>query len=326
VRAIDPVSIAGGIVAVAPDQVLLRVVDGSDEDEVLAGAQVAVVCVGLGPDREGEGFDRPYELPDDQINLIKRASRTSARVVVVLVAGGAVEMTSWVDDVDAILHLWYPGEIGARALAEILFGEVNPSGKLPVSVERRRADRAAVANYLPAGASLYDRPDYVSRDATPFNVRYAEGVFAGYRGLDALEIDPLYAFGHGLSYTRYEYGSLAAVEEGGRLVVRFTVSNTGPRDGLEAAQVYARPPKSLADAIPRRLVGFEKRRVVAGERTDYELSVPLRGLASWDGREGDWHLAAGTYTIEVGASSRDVRLSVTVELAERRISCKAGVL
>jgi len=326
VRAVDPVSVAGGIVAVAPDRTLLRVVDGAGEDEVLAQAEVAVVCVGLSASSEGEGFDRPWELPPDQVELIKKASRTGRRVVVVLVAGGGVEMTSWVDDVDAIVHLWYPGEIGGRALAEILFGEVNPSGKLPVSIERRRKDRAAVANYLPPGAELYARPDYVSRDAVAYDVRYAEGVFTGYRGLDALEVEPLFAFGHGLSYTSYEYGGLSIVEESGRVTVRFTVANTGERDGLECAQVYARPPRSLADAVPRRLVGFQKRSIPTGSLVDYEVSVPLRALAGWNESGHDWRVAPGVYTLEAGASSRDVRLTGEIELGEHRIADKADVL
>ena len=205
VRAIDPVSIAGGIFAVAPDRTLLRVEDGLDEERLLADADVAVACVGYTAEREREGCDRPWELPASDVELIKRASRAAKRTVVVVVAGGGVEMTSWVDDVDAILHTWYPGEIGARALAEILFGEVNPSGKLPISLERVHGDRSSVANYLPDGAELYDKPDFVSQDATAYDVTYAEGVFAGYRHLDALEIEPLFAFGFGLSYTSFSY-------------------------------------------------------------------------------------------------------------------------
>ncbi len=326
VSAIDPVSIAGGVVAVAPDRKLLRVAEGGTEDDVLAGVEVAVVCVGLGLEFEGEGFDRPYRLPADQVELIREASRVAERTVVVVIAGGGVEMTSWADDVDAILHLWYPGEIGSRALAEILFGEVNPSGKLPISIERRYEDRAAVANYLPAGAKHYPRPDMVSVDAAPYDVHYREGVFAGYRHLDALEIEPLFAFGHGLSYTSYEYGSLSVAQRDDRVTVGFTVTNAGARDGDETAQVYVRPPRSLADAIPRRLVGFAKHAVASGRTVEYEVDVPLRSLASWDSGAGDWRLAPGSYTIEVGASSRDVRLTAELGLGEHHISKKATVL
>ena len=326
VRAIDPVSIAGGIFAVAPDRTLLRVEDGTDEARVLADADVAVVCVGYTAEREREGCDRPWELPAADVELIKRASRTAKRTVVVIVAGGGVEMTSWVDEVDAILHVWYPGEIGARALAEILFGEVNPSGKLPISIERVREDRSSVANYLPQGAELYDQPDFVSQDATPYDITYAEGVFAGCRHLDALEIEPLFAFGYGLSYTSFSYDELSVEERGERLAVMFRVTNDGRRDGMETAQVYARPPASLADSVPRRLVGFTKQAVPVGESVAYVVDVPTRALAGWDTGAQEWQLQGGTWTLEVGASSRDVRLIGQIELGARRISVKENVL
>ncbi|MFW5850292.1 MAG: beta-glucosidase family protein [Spirochaetota bacterium] len=326
VRAIDPVSIAGGVVAVAPDRKLLRVVNGASEDQVLADADVAIVCVGLTPELEHEGSDRPYELPEGQVALIKKASRTARRVVVVLVAGGGVETTSWVDDVDSILHLWYPGEIGARALAEILFGQVNPSGKLPISIERRYEDRAATANYLPEGGELYVEPDYVSQSVPRFPVRYAEGVFAGYRHLDAHEIEPLFAFGHGLSYTSYGYSRLAVAQDGDRIAVTFTVMNEGERDGLETAQVYARPPASLAHFVPRKLVGFSKRAVESGRSLEYRVVVPLRAIAGWDTERGIWVVPAGEYVFEVGASSRDIRLTAPLEISEHLIDGKAGVL
>lgn len=354
VRAIDPVSIAGGIFAVAPDRTLLRVAraeepgdagagssdskgDGSGgaasgssgealtEAAVLEQSDVAIVCVGYTGEREREGCDRPWELPPGEVELIKRASRAARRTVVVIVAGGGVETTSWIDDVDAILHLWYPGEIGARALAEILFGVVNPSGKLPVSIERVYTDRSSVANYLPPGAALYDKPDYVSQDAAAYDVRYAEGVFAGYRHLDALEIEPLYPFGYGLSYTTFAYRDLSVGVRGDRLAVTFQVANEGERAGMETAQVYARPPAGLADSVPRRLVGFAKRRVAAGAALEYVVDVPLRALAGWDAR-GAWSLPAGTWTIEVGSSSRDARLHATVDLEARTIDKKEKVL
>jgi beta-glucosidase len=326
VRAIDPVSIAGGVVAVAPNRKLLRVVDGAGEDEVLADSDVAVVCIGYSAEREREGCDRPYELPSDQVALIKKASRTAKRVVVVVVAGGAVEMTSWVDDVDAILHLWYPGEIGARALAEIIFGEVNPSGKLPISIERRREDRAAETSYLPEGAELYAAPDYVSQDAPFYDVRYAEGVFAGYRGLDARGIEPLFAFGHGLSYTRFSYSDLELVADGDRIIATFSVRNDGDRDGMETAQVYARPPAGLADEVPRKLVGFAKATVEKGRELAYRIVMPMRSLAGWDEHRGAWRVAPGEYTFEVGGSSRDIRLSAALELVAITIDERAGVL
>ena len=319
VVAIDPVSIAEGIVAVSPETRLLRA-EAGNEQAALSQADVALVCVGYGPEREREGCDRPFALPAHQVDLIKRASRTARKTVVVIVAGGAVEMTGWVDEVDAILHLWYPGEIGSRALAEIMFGVVNPSGKLPVSIERQPSDRASGANYLPQGAVLYDAPDYVSQDAEPYDIRYEEGVFGGYRHLDARGIEPLFAFGHGLSYTAFAYSDLEVEPDGERLQVRFAVTNTGVRDGMEIAQVYVRPPEPLADLMPRRLAGFDKRMIAAGERCEYRVSLPARALAVWE--EAGWRRPGGLYTVEVGASSRDVRLQGPVRLEERMIGAE----
>ncbi len=323
VKPVDPVSIAEAVIAVCPDTCLLREADGGI-DEALSKADAALVCVGFNGEREREGCDRPYALPADQVALIRRAAATARRTIVVVVAGGGVEMSDWADDVDAILHLWYPGEIGARALAEILYGEVNPSGKLPISIERRPQDRASSPNYLPSGAELYEQPDYVSQDPPPYEVRYAEGVFAGYRHLDALEIEPLFAFGHGLSYTSYTYGHARVEPDGERLVVTFTITNDGDRDGKETAQVYAKPPASLADSVPRRLVGFAKSLVRSGESVEYRVEIPPRALASW--LEGGWSRPAGRYTVEVGASSRDVRLQTEVELAEARLTTDGRVL
>ncbi len=323
VLAVDPVSIAEGIIAVSP-RTRLRHAGDADERTVLDGADVALVCVGFNADREREGCDRPFALPAEQVDLIRSAVRTARRTIVVIVAGGGVDMADWADEVDAILHLWYPGEIGARALAEIIFGEVNPSGKLPIAIERRPEDRAAAAHYLPQGARLYAQPDYHSLDTSRYDVRYAEGVFAGYRHLDALQIEPLFAFGHGLSYTSFAYSGLAVEEADGRLRVRFTVANEGDHDGMETAQVYVKPPRALADSVPTRLVGFEKLRIAAGDRSEYRIGVPARALACWE--QDGWRRPAGTYTVEVGASSRDVRLRATIELGECRIGTEEGVL
>ncbi len=323
VSAVDPVSIAEAIVAVCPQACLLREADGGT-DEVLSKADAALVCVGYDGEREREGCDRPFALPPDQVELIRRAAAVAGRTIVVIVAGGGVEMAGWADEVDAIIHLWYPGEIGARALAEILFGEVNPSGKLPVSIERRAEDRASAPNYLPPGGELYEKPDYVSQDAIPYDVRYAEGVFAGYRHLDALKIEPLFAFGHGLSYTSYSYRDLRVEPDGDRLVVTFTVTNDGERDGKETAQVYVRPPAALADSVPRRLAGFAKHLVPSGGLVEYRVEVPARAFASWE--EGGWRRPTGRYTVEVGASSRDLRLKAAVELDEFRPGGAGGVL
>ena len=215
--------------------------------EIARRADAVVVAAGFDPMTESEGYDRTFQLPLGQDELIAAVRAANPRVIVAVTSGGAVDMTSFVDRVPAILQSWYPGQEGGTALAEVLFGDVNPSGKLPVTFERSFADSAAHDSYY---------PDAHKR------IRYAEGVFVGYRHFDHAKKKPLFPFGHGLTYTRFKYGGLsispATMTGDGAVTVAFEVTNTGARAGAEVAQVYVGERHPAVPRPPKELKGFAK--------------------------------------------------------------------
>ncbi|HEY0083390.1 MAG TPA: glycoside hydrolase family 3 C-terminal domain-containing protein, partial [Pyrinomonadaceae bacterium] len=222
-------------------------------------ADIAVVVGGLNHDKffDAEASDRKdMKLPYGQDELIRRIVEANPRTVLVLFGGGPVEMGSWLARVPAVVQAWYPGMEGGHALARVLFGDVNPSGKLPCTFPKSLSDSPAHA----LGA-------YPGTDGT---VRYAEGLFVGYRWFDAKRIEPLFPFGHGLSYTRFGYSNLRLVEnESGRdpgVAVEFELTNTGAREGAEVAQIYVRDVESSLPRPPRELKAFHKVSLKPGEK------------------------------------------------------------
>lgn len=311
VAAVDPVSILGAINRLAPAVRLTR----GERDDDLKTADAVIVCVGYDAEREREGCDRPFELPWPQVQLIRRCTAANPNTIVVVVAGGGVEMASWIDGTAAVLHAWYPGENGCQAVAEILFGEVNPSGRLPFTLERAWPDAAAFGHYIPEGEAHYADPDYVSQYRPAFDVAYAEGVFGGYAHFDRSGTAPLFPFGFGLSYTTFAYAGLAvrATAEGGA-EVRFRVRNTGGCAGAEVAQVYV---GDLVATVPRpvkELKGFVKLFLQPGEEREAVVTLERRAFAFYDVATHAWCVEPGEFRISVGASARDLRLNASLTL------------
>jgi beta-glucosidase len=265
---------------------------------VAAKADVAVVCVGFNAETEGEGFDRSFDLPKEQLDLIREVAKVNKKTIVVLTAGGNVAMTGWLDNVGALLHTWYPGQEGGTAIAEILFGDVNPSGKLPVSFEKRWEDNATYNSY-------YD----VDGDK---KVAYKEGLFLGYRHFDSDNVEPLFPFGFGLSYTTFEYKNLSispAAKGGGvPFTVTFDVTNTGRRAGAEAAQVYVHEVEPSVPRPVKTLKGFEKVWLQPGETKSVKVVLEKSAFSFYDVSKKSWVADPGKYEILVGSSSRDIRL------------------
>lgn len=276
-------------------------IDFRGAEEMAARADAVVLSVGFDASLEGEGFDRPFGLPKEQEQLIRIVSRVNPNTVVVLNAGGNVDMRSWLPQVKALVHAWYPGEKGGYALAEILFGDVNPSGKLPVSFEKRWEDNPVYPFY-------YD-PDGNKR------VSYGERLGLGYRYFDRANVKPQFPFGFGLSYTQFEYSALKVtgdVKDG--FEVTFTIKNVGARDGAESAQVYVRQDKPTVERPEKELKGFTKVFLKKGESK--MVSVFLRADA-FSYYRTDLHRFAydkGDFEILVGASSADIRLKAPVQL------------
>ncbi|WP_447911989.1 glycoside hydrolase family 3 C-terminal domain-containing protein [Microbacterium phyllosphaerae] len=289
-------SVAGGAVAAS----------GRSDDDLRAeavaaasAADVAVVFLGLPAAEESEGFDREHiDLPADQLAVLDAVIDANPATVVVLSNGGVVALP-FADRVPAIVETWLLGQAGGGAVADVLYGAVNPSGKLTETVPVR----------------LEDNPSFGNFPGEFGHVRYGEGVLVGYRWYDAKGLDVTFPFGHGLSYTTFSYGDASvSVDADGDIVVRVDVTNTGARDGREVVQVYVAPVASAVQRAPRELKAFSSVALAAGETRTVELVVRREDLAYWDVRVDRFIVESGEYTVEVAASSRDIRSSSTLSV------------
>ncbi|SEC19034.1 glycoside hydrolase family 3 C-terminal domain-containing protein [Microbacterium hydrocarbonoxydans] len=266
---------------------------------VASVADVAVVMLGLPAAEESEGFDREHiDLPADQLALLDAVIDANPATVVVLSNGGVVALP-FAGRVPAIVETWLLGQAGGGAVADVLYGAVNPSGKLTETIPVR----------------LEDNPSYGSFPGEFGHVRYGEGVLVGYRWYDAKGLDVTFPFGHGLSYTTFEYGRASVTSEAdGDLVVSIDVTNTGERDGREVVQVYVAAHASAVQRAPRELKAFSSVALAAGETRTVDLVVRREDLAYWDVRVDRWIVEPGVYRVEVAASSRDIRSTSTVDV------------
>jgi beta-glucosidase len=263
----------------------------------------AIVFAGYSTDTEQEMFDRKLELPLGQDDLIRAVAGVNKRTIVVLNSGGPVLMGRWLGQVPVVLTAWFPGQEGGPAMASILFGDASPSGKLPVTFLKEWKDSAAYGNY--PGQNL--------------EVDYAEGVYVGYRHFDKKNIEPLFPFGHGLSYTGFEYSELKLgslkVAAGKPVEVSLKVRNTGSREGAEVVQLYVRDLQSSVDRPVRELKAFRRVHLMPGAPSQtVSFSLDQSVLAFYDDKKKDWIAEPGAFEIQIGASSRDIRLKGTFEL------------
>jgi beta-glucosidase len=262
----------------------------------------------------GEGHDVPnLSLPENQDELIAQVAAANPRTIVVLETGGPVLMP-WVDQVAGILEVWYPGSFGGPAIANLLFGDANPQGRLPITFPRHEADLPHPELPRPPSAPQGAAPDTPYPD---FDVHYDEGLKVGYKWYDAEHKEPLFPFGFGLSYTRFQYSNLK-ISAGNEVVVSFDVANTGSRQGGEAAQVYLSLPQSAGEP-PKRLVGWKKLELRPGEIGHVQLTIDPRMLAIFDVEANNWHVLPGENQFFVGSSSRDSRLTAVSTLREQRV-------
>jgi beta-glucosidase len=260
-------------------------------------ADVALVVVGTDSRWETEGKDRvTLRLPGDQDALVRAVAAANPRTVVVVNSGAPVEMP-WADDVCGIVQVWYPGQEGGTAIADVLFGDVDASGRLPTTFPVRLEDTPAFPFYPGDGQTL----------------RYGEGIFVGYRHYDTRNVAPRFCFGHGLSYTTFDYGDLVVGRDGTEVTIEVDVTNTGDRRGAEVVQVYVRRPESRVERPDRELKAFDKVWLDPGETTRAHLRVVARELCHWDVTENGWVLEPGAAEILVGSSSRHIRLTAAME-------------
>lgn len=266
--------------------------------ELARSSDVALVFAGSLFETEGADRDG-IDLPAAHLELIEQVAAVNPRTVVVLSNGAVVRTTPWDATVPAILEGWLLGQASGSAIADVLFGRVNPSGRLAETIPLK----------------LQDHPSYLDFPGENMHVRYGEGIHVGYRGFDARDQEVAYPFGFGLSYTTFEYGQASAVATGAGIEVRIPVTNTGGRDGREVVQVYVSLPGSKTRRAPRELKTFANVAIAVGETADVVLTIARDDLAYWDTRLGRWVVEGGEYHCAVGASSRDLRSTAVAEVA-----------
>ena len=271
--------------------------------DAAAKADVAIVVVGRYNKLESEGFDvRTMDLPAGQDELIAAVEQANPHTIVVLNTGDPVTMTKWIDRTPVLLDMWYGGQEGGHALASVLFGDANPSGKLPVTLPKKFEDSPAAANY--PGKDL--------------EVNYAEGLYVGYRYFDTKNVEPQFPFGFGLSYTTFEYSGLKVTpgKAGGKepTQVSLKVRNSGQRAGAEVVELYVHDGHSKIDRPVHELKGFQRVELKPGETKTVQFTLDRAALSYWNPATKAWQADPGTFEVQVGTSSRDVRLKASLVL------------
>ena len=268
-------------------------------------ADVEIVALGFDKTTEKENHDRTFALPEGQETFVEEALARGRKVILIVNAGGAVDLSRIEGRVSAILWAWYPGQEGGKALAEILYGKVNPSGRLPVSFPRALEDNPAQPYYAPS-------EPYNKRGHTVVPTTYAEGIFTGYRGYG--ETAPLYPFGFGLGYTDFSYSELTVTPSGDGFDVRLEVRNSGNRDGSETVQIYVHEENPCVPRPVRELKGFCKVSIPKGQARTVTVHLPREAFAYYDSDSHGWVVNPGAFTIEAGASAADIRTAIPVVL------------
>jgi len=290
--------------------------DPSDED--IKSADVVIISVGS---EDSEGWDKDFNLPAEMNEFVKATTGLNTNTIVVVNSGGGVNMTEWNDKVSAIIYGWYPGQSGNKALAEIIAGDVSPSGKLPVTIEKKFEDSPGYP-YLPAGESVKDcNWDVDANMSLPvYDINYDEGVFVGYRWYENKNIEPLYPFGYGLSYSTFKYSDLKLsgkeLKKGDKLKVHFVLENTGEVKASEVAQLYVQDVEASVSRPVKELKDFIKVDLNPGEKVMIELELSEEDLSFWDETNSQWKAENGKFNVLIGSSSRDIILKGSFDLKE----------
>jgi len=260
-------------------------------------ADAAIIVVGRYSKLESEDFDiKSLDLPAGQDDLIQAVAKVNKNTVVVINAGGPVTMTKWISEVPALVDMWYGGQEGGNAIADVLFGNANPSGKLPVSFVKQWKDSPAYGHY--PGENL--------------QVDYAEGIYVGYRYFDKHKIEPLFPFGYGLSYTKFDYSDLKVspndASSGQTVEVSLQVRNSGSRPGAEVVELYVHDGHASVDRPVQELKGFQRVVLAAGETKSVHFTLDRSAMAFYSTAKKDWVAEPGQFDVLVGSSSRDIRM------------------
>ncbi len=271
-----------------------------------AKADVVLVEAGFAQESESEGGDRTFSLPYGQDELIQAMETANPKTVVAITSGGNVDSRAWIEKTPALLETWYAGQEGGQALAEILFGDVNPSGHLPATFERNPEDNPTYAHYYPAPGEK--------------KVVYSEGIFVGYRGYEKNKTTPLFPFGFGLSYTTFAFSNLHVEPAAGGLsaVAAFDVTNTGTREGAEVAQVYVTSIHPKVEMPEHELKGFERVDLKPGETKHVSIALNDRAFSYFDTHAKNWASVGDNFTVSVGDSIANLPLKAGLHLASAK--------
>ena len=285
-------------------------------DDQIQAADIVLCATGT---FDSEGHDTPFELPDEENARIKNIAAHNKNVVVIVNSGGGIGMTDWNDDIAGLVYSWYPGQIGNKALAEVLAGDVCPSGKLPITIEKKFEDSPGYP-YVPEGEKTEQNWGNTEIKQPVYDIKYNEGVFVGYRWYEHKNIEPLYHFGFGLSYTSFKYDGLElsapSMQKGDTIKVRFTLENTGKTEGTETAQMYISDVKSSVERPVKELKDFIRVDLKPGEKKMVELEINQADLSFFDEASNSWVAEPGEFKVLVGSASNDIRLEDTFNLTE----------
>ena len=321
----EPVSILTGIAGLLGPRAQVfyspAMPDSDDEKKAVAQADVVVVAVGFDAKTEGEGHDRTFTLPAGQDALVEQVIAANPRAIVLLTGGGGMDVSRWVDKVPALLHLYYPGQEGGTAVAQILFGQHDPEGKLPVSFDRSWESSPSSKWYYgdPKNNTTLNTTgeDGKPKDYTIEHIQYGDKLMVGYRYWTTTGRYPLFPFGYGLSYTTFKFSKLeapASAASGSTVSVRFDVTNTGNAAGAEVAELYVSDPSAQVDRPERELKGFAKVRLAPGETRHVTLTLDARAFSYWDTPAQKWIIDPGKFIVRVGDSSENTPLRADIDL------------
>ncbi|MBO9660803.1 MAG: glycoside hydrolase family 3 C-terminal domain-containing protein, partial [Chitinophagaceae bacterium] len=278
----------------------------SFDDAIKAAKQseIAIVCVGFNESSERESNDRTFELPAYQDSLVNAIVKANPNTIVLLNAGGSADVSKWINNVKGLLHIFYGGQEGGTAIAEILSGKINPSGKLPVTIEKRWQDNPAYNHYYdPSGSK---------------KVAYKEGVFVGYRHYDSKHIKPQFPFGFGLSYTAFAISNLQVINTGKKnkpaLQVSVDVTNTGKYDGAEVVQLYVKELKPLLSRPDKELKSFAKVFLKKGQTKRVVLNLDEAAFSFYDVKTRSFVYQRGDFELMIGNSSANILLNKLVRI------------
>lgn len=280
----------------------------------LKTADIVLISVGFDAKIEGEAHDRPFNLPKDQPQLIQQAAAINPNIVVVLYAGGSVNISPWLGHVKALFMPWYLGDATGHVIGKMIFGEINPSGKLPISIEKDWKDSPAFNSYdtyaADAGMPALFKPFYEKingkvKSSDMIDTHYEEGIFMGYRYYTSKQIAPLFPFGFGLSYTNFKISDLKTLLKNGNILVTLNVKNTGKVAGAEVVQIYVGDDEASVPRPVKELKAYEKIFLKPGEQKQLTFSISKKDLSFWDVNTHSWKAEPGVFTIYASSSSED---------------------